>query len=199
MVNPDVRRATQGKNTMLRHPALSVIVALAMAFGPVASDAANRPPSVISEPLTVTGKLFSDAKINRKQWANVEVTYLGQNHDGDHRLQVHSKGFNDYYEKGNTLRIFTILEDAEGNPLYVHYEAIGVPSRTWNGREMRQRRSEILLNAEVANKIRSVRVVADNDGKSNRLQKAVEKIVADGVAQGATGAIAGSIKGLLIP
>ena len=175
----------------------------------VAGDVANDPLRHWPRSLDRIAKLIDPAKVHivpgnhdYHRWhlgGDTRLTYLGQNHDGDHRLQVHSKGFNDYWEKGNTLRIFIILEDAEGNPLYVHYEAIGVPSRTWDGREMRQRRSEILLNAEVANKIRSVRVMADNDGKSNRLQKAVEKIVADGVAQGATGAIAGSIKALLLP
>jgi hypothetical protein len=144
----------------------------------------------------VNSKLSADAKINSKQSASATLTYLGLDKDGNGRFRLVSKGKNAYHEKGNTFQILTIMEDADGEPLYAHHQRVGVGER--GGRRHARTNShayEFVVEQSAARRLASIEVQADNNGKSKRFEGALEDAVGKGILKGIEGGIAKLLQG----
>lgn len=144
---------------------------------------------------TVTQTFADDARINSRQAAKVTLTYLGPDHDGNHRFRITSEGSNGYREKGNTFRIATVLKNEQGEPLYAHIQHVGVNARYLKRNHTRNSRSfDVLLSDDVARQLASIEVSADNKGNTRRMEKALRDAVGDGILKGIKDGIAELVK-----
>ena len=143
----------------------------------------------------VTQVFKDETKINSEQSAKASLVYLGPDHDGKHRFKITSEGRNGYREKGNTFRIGTILKDEDGQPLYAHVQFVGVNAKMLSKNDKRNSHSfDLLVSEEIARKVASIDVFADNKGNSKGFQKAVFDAVGDGLLKGVKDGIAELVK-----